>query len=915
MRITAADRAHDRLILLLIACACGVAALGIWTADGIVSTRAGGDSPFLLIRTAELSAALADGAFPARWMAESAFGLGYPFFVYYAALPFYFAAVLTIVGVPLLQSIKIVQTLGIIAAALGMFGLAQRWLPRPGAALAAVAYTTAPFHLANVYVRGDSLSEFWAFVWFPLILWSLDPENLRRTLWLPALPLAALVVTHNVSALLFAPFIVAWVAPELVALRRTSPLLLRGIVQLAVPALLAIGLSAWFWMPALGESVQAQLGDQTSGYFNYANHFRTLELCAPAWFTASCADRPVDQIPLVQSTLFADAAPPHAFAMGLLQTIGCAIGAVCWLRRDAKRAPRRILAMFLVATLGITALSAPVWAALPPLQLAQFPWRLLSIQALFGSLLIGAIGVRTDRFTKGIAALTGMLLIGSIAPLAMRVESLRVPGSGITPRAIQLFEWYSGIVGTTIRAEYLPSTVQPTPAVGPDLLGQPRRALIAQDNTPSSALDSELLYIDTDAQTWRITVKLDRIAFTLPLLYSHTWEALDLVSNRTIPMQAYRGSGWAMLELPRGEHTIMLRYNGTMLQRMAEIISLLTALILVVLAGWRARIPSRSVIRRIALGMLAIVVALAVPIFAQRLIVRRSAVPAQGEFIDFARRPFVHGASMTLSKGRDEAQLVDAFVEPRMVRAGELFTLTLRWSSVVTAPLEVVQELPSSSERFDLFKHGRERSIAWGETSIHQAPRTALPGPLLLMLVPVDGWNTATHEAHVLGKTGPGLTLVGPTVVDTPRNAPSASVATFANGIRAHVVDWLRPDGERVCFRAQWSRSGAVNRADALNVSFKLFGQDDRLIAQADGQPQQGLAPTWSWLDDVVVADSRCVRAVDPQRMLGEAEPYRIEITWYRLLDMQPTGRAELFGRAVAAEGAVNVAAAEQVRP
>jgi hypothetical protein len=906
----AAGRVHDRLGLLLAACACAMAGLGIWLADGLLNTRAGGDSPFLLIRTAELSSALADGAFPVRWMAESAFGLGYPFFVYYAALPYYFAAVAAVIGVPLLQSIKLVQTFGIIAAALGMYGLARRWLPSHGAALAAVAYTTAPFHLANIYVRGDSLSEFWAFVWFPLILSSLSTENRRHIFWLPALPLSALVLTHNVSAMLFAPFIVAWVLPDLIAQRRAPRELLRRIFELAAPALLAVGLSAWFWLPALGESAQAQLGEQTSGYFNYANHFRTLDVCAPALFTTSCGDRPVDQIPLVQSTLFADAAPPHAFAMGLLQSIAVAIGAAFWLRRDGARRPHRVVVLFIIATLGMTALSAPVWATLHPLQLAQFPWRLLSVQALFSSLLIGAIGAGATRFSNAAAALTSLVLIVSIAPLTTRVESLRVPGSGVTPRAIQLFEWYSGIVGTTIRAEYLPGTVQPAPTIGPDLLGRPRRALIAQDGIPLDALDSEVLVLDTDSQTWRISVRRDHLAFTLPILYTPAWEALNLTTGASVPMQPYRGSGWAQLELPRGEHTIMLRYAGTPLQLAGEIVSLIALVLLIgiiALTLRRTGLPSQSALRRAGAATLAFVIALAAPIFAQRLIMRRSAVPAQGEFVDFVQRPFVHSSSMTLASAGIEAELIDAIVEPHALRAGDEFTLTLRWRNSVAAPLDLVQELPSSSQRFDFIKHGRERSTIHSMVSSHRTPSEALPGPLLLMLVPSEGWSTSTNEAHVLGKTGPGLTLIGPTVTDTPPNAPATHVAIFENGIRAHVVDWLRPDVERICFRARWSRSGDVNRADALYVSYKLLGADDRLIAQADGQPQQGLAPTWSWLDDVVVADSRCVRAVDPQQLLREDEPYRVDITWYRLLDMQPTGRATLGGRTIAVEGAVNV--------
>ncbi|MCX6016960.1 MAG: 6-pyruvoyl-tetrahydropterin synthase-related protein, partial [Chloroflexi bacterium] len=869
-------------------------------------------------RTFELSTSIGDGALPGRWMPDAAFGLGYPFFVYYAALPYYLAAVVAMTGLSVVSAIKITQTLGVIAAAAGMYGFARKWLPSHGAALAAVAYTTAPFHLANVYVRGDSLSEFWAFVWFPLILWTLSerpqqPGN-RITLVLPALPLAALVLTHNVSALLFAPFIVAWLLPDLASLLRTPRALLRHIVELAIPALLAIALSAWFWLPALGESAQAQLSEQTSGYFNFANHFRTFDFCAPSTLQNSCPERPIDQIPLVQTTLFADAAPPHAFAMGLLQTLATLVGAVLWLRRDSSektRRPLRVPLLFAGATLMITVLSEPIWRASPLLQLAQFPWRMLSVQALFGSLLIGAIGARASKASATAAAGVCLLLIASIVPLTTRIESLHISQDDLNPRTLQLFEWYSGIIGTTIRAEYLPATVQPVPAIGPDLLGQPRRALIAQDGIPSDALDSQLLTIETDAQVWRIDVHTDKLTMALPLLYSPAWEAIDLDNGAGVPLAAYHGSGWVQLELPRGRHHIMLRYAGTVLQRTAQNASLIAfAITTLLLLSALPRMP-REAVRRSGLVALTFIVAIAVPIFAERLIHRRAVVPPSGDFVDFAQQPFVHRGGMTLTHDDSHAELVGAVVEPSTLRAGELFTLTLQWRTDTIAPLELVQELPSSSERFDLFKHSRERSPVQSIVSTHIAPRDALPGPLLLMLVPVEGWSVNRNEANVAGKTGPGVTLIGPIVYDTPINIPTEITARFANGIRAHSIDWLQPDGERICFRARWSRNGAVNRADALNVSFKLFGSDGRLIAQADGQPQQGLAPTWSWLDDVVVADSRCVHVIDPQHSLSDREKYRLEITWYRLFDMQSTGQAVLHGRADAAEGAVNVVEAQ----
>src|SRR5689334_7574400 len=75
----------------LFALTCALASANIWLGPGIIQTHAGGDSPFLLQRVYELTVNLRSGVFPARWMPDAAFGLGYPFFNFYAALPYYLA--------------------------------------------------------------------------------------------------------------------------------------------------------------------------------------------------------------------------------------------------------------------------------------------------------------------------------------------------------------------------------------------------------------------------------------------------------------------------------------------------------------------------------------------------------------------------------------------------------------------------------------------------------------------------------------------------------------------------------------------------------------------------------------------------------------------------------------------------------
>ncbi len=922
---------------LLIAAACVIACAGLWSVDGIVSTRAGGDSPFLLIRTQQLIENVTSGAVPARWMPDAAFGLGYPFYSFYASLPYYFAVLINLLGLDLITAIKLTQTIGIVAAALGMRACARDWLPEPGAALAAVAYTLAPFHLANIYVRGDSLSELWAFVWYPIIFTGVT--RLARANAAPtagaiagvAAPLAALVLTHNVSTLLFAPCVLAWSCALLWSGRADWRADWRGLLHrtaaLSAAALLAAALSAGFWLPALGEAAQAQLGEQTTGYFNYANHFRQLGMCAPQLAPPTCTDesRQPDAVNLVQSALltgFNDADGLRSFGMGLAQVLTVVLGASVWLRArnpTSGHAHGRALALglFALSTFMLTPLSEPVWRWLMPLQLAQFPWRWLSVQALFGALLAGGIAhFQRAGVWAALAASAALIALPTVALIATPgPRALVVRPNDISLRNLQLFEWYSGIIGTTIRHEYFPASALPAPATGPDLLGQPRMALIAQDGAPADALQSTMLSIEPEEQEWLLRVDAESLRVTVPLMYTPAWTASASDTGKSLALTPYAGSGWASLVLPRGEHRVRLRHSGTPLQHAAETAALcalaLFALLLLRAGQTQLRLGlPRVALLRAAAGLGLVLAVLAVLVFGDRLIRRRAIAAPTSEFVDFAEQPFVHHTAVYFdppagASSGTQAILTGARIEPQWVRAGDVYTLTLTWAAG-SAPLELVQELPSASEALALFRHGRIRTPIANSSSVHTMPIDALPGPTLLMLTPAAGWTSSNMQAYVSGKRIAGVTLIGPTVTGTPRNAPDTNVVTFANGIRAHAVDWLRPDGESVCFRAQWSRAGSVNRADALQVSFKLYGADDRLIAQADAQPQSGLAPTWSWQDDVVVHDSRCVRVIDPKRQLAQGEAYRINVSWYRLANLDVTGQANLRGLADMSTGALN---------
>ncbi|HQF71114.1 MAG TPA: 6-pyruvoyl-tetrahydropterin synthase-related protein, partial [Promineifilum sp.] len=274
-----------------------VAVVAAWPAvsqPGLLNTRGGGDSPFLLQRLHQLTTALAGGHFPVRWMPDAAYGDGYPFYNYYAPLSIYIAAAFRGLGFSYVRAIHLAQLAGFIVAGLGTFYLGRRWLRSDWAGLlAAVAYTVAPFHMVNVYVRGDSLAEFWAMAWYPVVLMAADglvtsqrPAR-RRAVALFALAYAALILSHNISALIFSPFLLLYLSlrfwnvsrrPAIDAAIPPAPLLPRSPAPPLAALALAFALTAFFFVPALAEQSLAQLGPVTAGYFHYSNHFRGLDL-------------------------------------------------------------------------------------------------------------------------------------------------------------------------------------------------------------------------------------------------------------------------------------------------------------------------------------------------------------------------------------------------------------------------------------------------------------------------------------------------------------------------------------------------------------------------------------------------------------------------------------------------------------
>jgi hypothetical protein len=508
MNGTQSSQGRNARISFILITALVVAFFAAWpliSEPGFLNTRGGGDSPFLLQRLQQLESALQDGHFPVRWMGDANYGFGYPFFNYYAPLSIYAAALFRLLGFSMVRSIEVAQVFGFLLAALGIYLLSRRWYHNEWAALlTSVAYTTAPFHLVNIYVRGDSLAEFWAMALYPWVILAADRLLAAESgvisygrIAVLALAYGALILSHNISALIFTPFLLLFIllrwflGPYRAADEVTSHFArthMRLLLSLLAAGLLGLALAAWFFVPALVEQQYAQLGPVTEGYFSYANHFRGLNL-------------------VQTSTVFDyDVSGGNAFRMGLAQATAALLGSLALIYYTFRvHLFERASALFIllslaVATFLITPLSVFLWENIPLLPFTQFPWRFLSIQAFAAALAIGALALLPYCRVLAIGTVV-ILIIASFT--ALRTDHILISDDDVTAESLAQYEWFTGNIGSTVSAEYLPQTVQPR-FYNSAWLNDGHRA-------NARAIEGELLMVElleqqTDRQRWSLRV-------------------------------------------------------------------------------------------------------------------------------------------------------------------------------------------------------------------------------------------------------------------------------------------------------------------------------------------------------------------------------------------------------------------------
>lgn len=517
------------------------------------------------LRTASYYLALKQGQFPVRWGPNLNQGFGYPSFNYMYHTPYLLGSLFHAAGSSIQQSVNLV----ILLSSLGMsfFGyLYFRTISesRRIGLLLTLIYSFNPYILLTMYWRG-AVGELLFYMSIPLFLFSLhksvQKQTLSHVLMLSGIT-AFLVLSHIPSLILFFVIILG-----LLLTMYKDSLSLPIILRLGAAGILGLGLSAWYWLPAILEQ-------------NLVNYVAA----------GSLTQYKTQFVPFIQVfKLFTTASSSDLYSQVIqigLPTIVILTSLIWLLLKKYVRLSRHLLTWLLIIITSLlltTPISKPFWDSCKLIPYVQFPWRFLW-PTVFASTMLLLTMFRSSQVSKHFKTYLYFLVLFTILISAITYARPKSTESRTD------FDW-----------------MHPTFETGSSFdEHQPVTANFPYD------FESELLYFKTNDASDEINIQsADQIINNLHL--TGTKVSLDLTTDQDITIIAKRlfYPGWeAYLEedlteiitttpnyegviavfVPKSTKTLTLSFSGTtQIRSVAHSVSILSLTLFMILLAYSVK--------------------------------------------------------------------------------------------------------------------------------------------------------------------------------------------------------------------------------------------------------------------------------------------------------------------------------------
>jgi uncharacterized membrane protein len=366
-------------------------------------------------RVIVMAHALRHGQFPVRIVADLGYGFGYPIFNFYGPLPYYIGGILHVLGIDALTATKIMIGIGVVIGSVSMYVCSSSIFGTLGGLFSTVLFTYFPYRAVQLYVRG-AIGELWATSFLPLVLFGLILVSQKgkriKGILIVGLSLSAVILSHTVFGYIVSGGIIfVAVALFVVSLCWRKEAIRSLSLSLILLSVIAFGITAFFWLPALFEMSYTNVGKVIGNTADYKDHFICpIQLWDSPWGYGGSAPGCFDGV---------------SFKLGKLHILFFIGALLFWL--FSKNREKRInvimtgttvlSGLFVFLTLQI---SQNVWSYVPFSSFVQYPWRLLGPIGICIALMCGYLFYKK---TSIISIVLILIFGGSIVCINMKLFS------------------------------------------------------------------------------------------------------------------------------------------------------------------------------------------------------------------------------------------------------------------------------------------------------------------------------------------------------------------------------------------------------------------------------------------------------------------------------------------------------------
>ena len=534
------------------------------------------------VRTANYYLALKQGQFPVRWGPNLNDGYGYPSFNYTYHLPYIFSTLFHVFGFSIQSSVNLSMLFAVLFSASSAFFL-MHYLTKSKkyALLAPLIYTLNPYFLLNVFWRG-AIGEVYFIAFVPLLflgnslIFSAKKMREKYLAWfLSVFSLLAMILNHVPSILLLALVMGPYLVFKIIKNFKKKKVYKKQIILLIVSSyLLAMFLSAWYWIPAFFEKnyISYDSGRSLSQYSdNFIKLGSLLSFNRQIWTSAR-----FDEVIQLGLAIF------FIFAL-----------ATCSLFFKNKKENKELalfLILFLILMFFTQSISKSLWENSQILQMIQYPWRILWLNAFISLYLLAILFKKTNKKFQYLLFLISLSLIifsgfSYSKRRQMEVKSdhdwLQMPTTGTS------FDEHRPIWSN--KPYVFGEEILILPASQESFLAEIKDEEVEELKEFSNSFTNyeiEIREINGTRMSYWINTPEEVIAIHKRLYFPGWSTTIDGLETEVLQDVAHY-QGVLVIKIPTGEHQVLLEFSGeTELRRLAETISLLAILSSMIMATY-----------------------------------------------------------------------------------------------------------------------------------------------------------------------------------------------------------------------------------------------------------------------------------------------------------------------------------------